>query len=84
VLQGVVGLCHQPLHDLPGWNNVIHQPRALTCEGQKFMNPPLHWNGAVPATPLSAAMPLPPPKRHTAYIGNAARKLMTAGLQADR
>jgi hypothetical protein len=48
------------------------------------MNPPLHWYGAVPATPLSAAMPLPPPKRHTASIGNAARQLMAAGLQADR
>ena len=44
-LQGVPGLGHQPLHDLPGRDDVLHQPRALACKGQQLVDPPLLQGG---------------------------------------
>ena len=40
-LQGVPGFCHQPLHDLPGRDDVVHQPCALAGKGQQLVDPPL-------------------------------------------
>jgi hypothetical protein len=40
-LQGVPGLCHQPLHDLSGRDDVVHQPCALAGKGQQLVDPPL-------------------------------------------
>jgi hypothetical protein len=38
-------LGHQTLHDLPSWDDVVHQPSALACEGQQFMYTPLLHGG---------------------------------------
>ena len=35
------GLGHQPLHDLPGRDDVVHQPHALACKGEPLVDSPL-------------------------------------------
>src|SRR5262252_901662 len=40
-LQGVSGLSHQPLHDLPSRDDVVHQPCTLAGKGQQLVDPPL-------------------------------------------